>query len=124
MNDFEKLISVAKRKAVLDQNNDWFDSSMTYISATKDEVDEVVVELPRNRKCFLEDELADVLWDYISALVSLENENKVSLSSVVTRTLEKYEERIDAIEKGELWTEIKKKQRTALLKEQSLESNT
>ena len=118
MKDFEILLEIAKRKAKIDTNNNWFFGSQTYLSEIKKEIDEVNTELSQNRICYLEDELGDVLWDYINALVALEKERGISVENVLGRACKKYEERIRGIENGELWNDVKKRQKIALAEEQ------
>lgn len=120
MKDFEKLLRVARRKAAFDQTNPWYSGSETYLAAIRTELDEVVEEIPKQRVCFLEDELADLLWNYLNILQALEKEAGIDSASVISRAYRKYEERITGIESGELWQEIKEKQKRALATEQEL----
>ena len=76
----------------------------------KAEVDEVLEEIPRHRKCYLEDELADVLWDYLNAVIGLEEQCGISLESIIARSRRKYEARVDALENGETWATVKRRQ--------------
>ena len=57
-------------------------------------------EIPLGRKCYLEDELGDVLWDYLSALVCLKKEKGINIESIFNRAFQKYEERVSGIECG------------------------
>lgn len=82
-------------------------------------MDEVIDEIPNKRICYLEEELGDVLWDYLNAVLSLEKENGVKLDAIVKRACQKYEERISAIENGIDWDEVKAKQKVALAQEQA-----
>lgn len=119
MPDFEQLIAIAKRKSEYDKNNPWYQGSSTYLTEIKQEVDEVIDEIPNKRICYLEEELGDVLWDYLNAVLSLEKENGVKLDAIVKRACQKYEERISAIENGIDWDEVKAKQKVALAQEQA-----
>lgn len=74
MEDFERLLNIAKRKTHFDVGNDWSNGSATYLAEIKKEVDEVIEEIPKSRLCYLEDELGDVLWDYLNILTALEKE--------------------------------------------------
>jgi len=122
MKDFDKLVAIAKRKAKFDESNTWSNGSETYLAEIKNEVDEVIEEIPKSRKCYLEDELGDVLWDYLNILVALEKEVSIDLEAVLKRACEKYEERISGIENGKKWSKIKEKQKIAL--ENEHKSNT
>lgn len=119
MQDFEKLIKIVKRKSALDQGNTWSNGSSTYLEEIKKEVDEVIEEMPKQRDCYLEDELADVLWDYLNVLQAIEQERGISIDSVLARVCHKYEERISGLESGMTWAEIKQNQKLVLAKEQA-----
>lgn len=47
MRDLESLLDIAKRKYVYDQTNSWYSGSETYLSALKDELAEVLEEIPK-----------------------------------------------------------------------------
>lgn len=117
MKSFDALLEIVERKARFDTSNVWFDSSETYLNALKEEVDEVMAEIPQKRVCYLEDELADILWDYLSALKALEKETGISTSSVIDRACKKFDERITGIEQGKRWSDIKQKQKLELAEE-------
>lgn len=117
MKEFDKLLEIARRKFEFDKNNTWYSGSVTYLSEIKKEIDEVLEEIPNNRICYLEDELADVLWDYLNAVLSLEKEIGVNAKSIIKRASEKYEERISAIENGVSWDSVKRKQKLNLEQE-------
>lgn len=119
MEAFETLLNIAQRKATFDKTSSWSDGAETYINEIKNEVDEVIEELPKGRVCYLEDELGDVLWDYVNALIALEGEKGVSVESVLKRACQKYEQRVSGIEGGKQWQEIKELQNAALAKEQA-----
>lgn len=120
MQHIDKLIEIAKRKSEIDKDNSWYQGSSTYLVEIKKEVDEVVEEIPKDRLCYLEDELGDVLWDYLGIVLSLGKEKGVRLESIIERACRKYEERISAIENDISWDEIKQKQKSELEREQSL----
>lgn len=120
MQNIDKLIEIAKRKSEIDKDNSWYQGSSTYLVEIKKEVDEVVEEIPKDRLCYLEDELGDVLWDYLGIVLSLGKEKGVKLESIIERACRKYEERISAIENDISWDEIKQKQKSELEREQSL----
>lgn len=122
MKEFNTLLEIAKRKANFDQNNPWSNGSETYLVEIKNEVDEVIEEIPKARRCYLEDELGDVLWDYLNILTALEKEIGLDAQAVLQRACYKYEERLSGIESGEKWSDIKEKQKIALAVEHG--SNT
>ncbi|ESP92578.1 putative pyrophosphatase [Pseudoalteromonas luteoviolacea 2ta16] len=124
MQDFEKVLEVAKRKSVFDQTNSWYSGSSTYLSSLKDEITEVTEEIPKNRTCYLEDELGDVLWNYLNILLSLEKESGIDVNSVLKRAYVKYEQRVSAIEAGGSWAEVKEAQKQILAREQALVERT
>lgn len=118
MQQFAQLLKIVRRKSIIDQNNDWSEGSITYLNEIQKEIQEVLDELTKNRNCYLEEELGDVLWDYLNILIALEKERAVSVDSILNRCCQKYEERISGIEKGELWKNIKTIQKTRLVTEQ------
>lgn len=119
MEAFETLLSIAQRKARFDKTSNWSNGAETYINEIKNEVDEVLEELPKGRICYLEDELGDVLWDYVNTLIALEEEKGVSVESVLKRACRKYEQRVSGIESGKQWHEIKEIQNVMLAEEQA-----
>ena len=122
MKEFDTLLEIAKRKAKFDDSHTWSNGSETYLAEIKNEVDEVVEEIPKSRQCYLEDELGDVLWDYLNILTALEKEACIEAKAVLARACRKYEQRISGIENGKTWAEIKEKQKAAL--ELEHQSNT
>lgn len=118
MTEFDNLLTIVRRKAVFDKSYSWFEGSQTYLAGLREEIDEVVEEIPNKRVCFLEDELADVLWDYLNFVVALEEEEGVNIEDIVHRACHKYHERLSAMDKGESWNDVKVRQKTALEKEQ------
>ncbi|MBC7003276.1 nucleotide pyrophosphohydrolase [Photobacterium sp. BZF1] len=119
MEKLETLLGLARRKADIDKTSTWSEGAKTYLSELKAEVDEVNEEIAKQRLCFLEDELGDVLWDYLNALVALEEEEGINIDNVLARACNKYHERISGIEKGESWQEIKFRQKQALEHDQT-----
>lgn len=114
MQEVDALLDLARRKAKIDATSNWSLGSVTYLEALTQEVDEVLEELPKQRQCYLEDELGDLLWNYLNALLSIEKEANIDVQKVFARALAKYEERTSGIEQGELWKDIKVRQKAAL----------
>lgn len=121
IDSIEHILLLAKKKHQIDQQIDWSGGSSTYLSELRGELDEVNEEILLNRGCYLEDELGDVLWDYLNLLVCLENEKKVNIDNVLVRAHIKYNERVVALEAGNTWSEIKVKQKLRLEKEYQTE---
>tara|TARA_R110001583_G_scaffold195445_1_gene373715 strand:- start:1949 stop:2326 length:378 start_codon:yes stop_codon:yes gene_type:complete len=115
----EKLVKIAEIKMKRDLDGSWYNGVDTYIEGLKCELEEAKVELLNGKKCFLEDELGDVLWDFICILKHLENDNKIEFDNVFLRALKKYDERVTGINNGESWDEIKKSQLLTLQNEEN-----
>lgn len=113
-----ELRKVSRLKLERDLKGTWSQGSKTYFNAIYDELLEVKAEINNNRQCFLEDELGDILWDYMCLLQHLENENKINFDNVFHRAVEKYSERIHGINRGEEWDDIKIRQKEKITKEQ------
>ncbi|KEI71080.1 MazG nucleotide pyrophosphohydrolase domain-containing protein [Endozoicomonas elysicola] len=118
-----KLLDVVRQKNLIDQDSEWSNGSETYFREIRLELDEVQEELDSDRNCYLEDELGDVFWDYLNLLLALEQEGKISLSRVFERSLAKYSERIEGIQQGVSWSEVKQKQKQRLAEEQAIEDH-
>jgi len=104
----------------------WYKWSKTYWEYLKNEIEEAQDELNTNQ-VYLEDELGDVLWDYLCLLNSLKTEWKISsIEKVLERAYTKYSWRIN-IENGNYnwdWQEIKQEQKKKLEEEiKNLEDN-
>lgn len=117
MQELEKLFAVAKRKFEFDQTNDWYSGAETYLSCLQEEIDEVRTEIPKNRPCFLEDELGDIVWNYLNIVLALEEKSGITIESVLKRAASKYDERVTAIESGGRWQDVKQQQKLALAEE-------
>lgn len=117
MKEFQSLLEIAKRKNRYDQTNPWAEGSITYLTEIKKEVDEVIEELQDNRLCYLEEELGDILWDYLNMLLALVAECGIDIESVLKRANQKYEERVSGLENDIDWDEIKRVQKKRLAKE-------
>ncbi len=114
LNYFEKLLQIGKRKINFDKKHSWSIGSRTYLNEINRELDEVKEELDKNRTCYLEEELGDVLWDYINILVNLEEEKGINIESVLNRACKKFDQRVSGIENGLTWNEIKMNQKKEL----------
>jgi NTP pyrophosphatase (non-canonical NTP hydrolase) len=79
MKPFSTLVSIARRKNDFDQTNPWANGLSTYIAEICKEVKEVAEEIEQDRKPYLEDELGDVLWDYLNLVLALEKEKGIKL---------------------------------------------
>lgn len=112
-----ELKKIANIKAQRDLKSDWYQGSETYLNALIEEVEEVRFELNSGRKCFLEDELGDLLWDFVCLIEHLEIENKIDKDKVFSRSVKKYSERVIERNKGETWNEVKYRQKVELKKE-------
>ena len=119
MHHFDTLLAIARRKNVIDQASSWANGSATYLAEIRKEIDEVTEEIPLGRRPYLEDELADVLWDYLNVMLCLESEAGVNVDAVLVRACRKYEQRIGGIAAGEGWQAIKERQKAALAAELS-----
>lgn len=120
----KKLIEIIKIKSKIDGNNPWAWWWIKYLKETKNEVDEALEEVKKNNSVYLEDELWDILYDYLSALENFTKEWKItSIEKVIERAEKKYSERIwwfSYNENWELiskWKEIKEKQKKELKEE-------
>ncbi|WP_045419659.1 MazG nucleotide pyrophosphohydrolase domain-containing protein [Vibrio jasicida] len=117
MDKFTALFEIALRKSNYDENNTWYQGSVTYFEAIYSELEEVRDEEVKGRTCFLEDELGDVLWNYLNLLMALEKEQGIDARSVIERAVEKYQARVTAIENGKSWAEVKAEQKSKLKNE-------
>jgi NTP pyrophosphatase (non-canonical NTP hydrolase) len=109
--EFEKLFAIAQRKHKFDETNAWCEGSQTYFAGLHSEIHEVAEELTSGRREDLEEELGDVLWDYLNFLLCLNAEEKISIDDVLNRTIEKFDERVSGIENGEAWSAVKARQK-------------
>ena len=97
----------------------WYKWSKTYWKYLKKEISEAEAEINTN-KVYLEDELGDVLWDYLCLLNSLKSEWKItSVEKVIDRALTKFSWRINEVtwDYNWDWEEIKKTQKIQIEKE-------
>lgn len=116
MNEFDTLLKIAARKATIDANSDWYQGPETYLSGIESELNEVRAELNKHRRVYIEDELADVLWDYVNVLQALAKEQGIDPQRILARACQKYQERVTAIEQDQSWDEVKRRQSVELAK--------
>jgi len=119
----EKLNNLSKKRIeyflLKWDNMSFYKGSETYWKQIRLELDEAEQEINTN-KVYLEDELWDVLWDYLCLLNSLKKEWKIdSLEKVIERAFTKYSWRINeqTWDYNWSWQEIKQKQKEKLLEE-------
>lgn len=117
MDNIYNLLELAKQKSKIDENSSWKGGSKLYLEELKNEVDEVLEEYENDRKCYIEDELGDILWDYLNTLISMEKEKNIEIKAVFERAFNKYSQRIDAMHIGQSWDLVKQRQKEALLTE-------
>ena len=91
--------------------------SKTYLDDLISEVEEVKYENKLHNSIYLEDELWDILWDYLNIVYFFEREWKIDAKKIASRCLKKYSERTDWLEKWILRGEVKKWQKAELARE-------
>ncbi len=97
----------------------WYKWSKTYWENLKWEIQEAEAEI-NTHQAYLEDELWDVLWDYLCLLNSLKSEWKItSVERVTDRALTKFYWRINknTWDYNWDWQEIKKMQKAKIEEE-------
>ncbi len=116
---FDQYIVLVQKKIKLYETiNPDRNSLDMYLQGLRDELWEVEVEIKDNNLVYLEDELWDILRDYMNLLYILENEGKIrSRKNVFQRSFEKYWERVSDKEKWILRKETKDRQKRKLKKE-------
>jgi NTP pyrophosphatase (non-canonical NTP hydrolase) len=117
LNNISEILALVDDKAIIDQNGNWCQGSKTYFEEIHKEIDEAQAEYIQGKSPHLEDELGDILWDYLNLLKNLELEERITLENVFTRCTKKYHERLAGIKNGEKWNDIKNKQKKELKKE-------
>jgi len=128
MQNLKKLIDLVAYKKQLDltraepnfMDNEWL------LDAIIAEVEEVKEEIKPNNRAYLEDELSDILWGWLSLVENLKGEGLVgSHEAVFKRALKKYEERILPLkgtsEDHAIWREVKGRQKEELQREKLME---
>ncbi len=94
-----------------------------YFDLIEEEILEAKKELKKDNSVYLEDELSDILWNYLSLLHCLEEEWYISKQQVLERCLKKFSERTEWIEAWVLWNKIKSQQKRELLDEHNKKYN-
>lgn len=112
-----ELLALAEEKRLIDQESGWASGAETYLDGLRDEIAEVKDELYSERVCYLEDELGDLLWNYLNTLQLLDHQQKISIDRVFERARDKYKQRIEGIHQGERWADIKADQKQQLAQE-------
>lgn len=124
MSELERLIALVEHKNKIDikrgeakyMDTDWL------LKAIIDEVQEVRDEIKPNNTPYLEDELADILWGWLTIVGKLEEKGYVtSHQAILQRAIKKYEERILPLEgnagDNAIWKAVKLRQKQALEEE-------
>ena len=111
------VLALVERKNRIDFKGKWSVGSKTYLGEIRKELAEVEEEIEAGRLCYLEEELGDVLWDYLNIVRCLADEQGVVVERVFERLRTKFEERISGMEDGESWADIKARQKARLAEE-------
>ncbi len=89
-----------------------------YVKHLGKELEEVQTEIKKDNTPYLEDELWDVLWDFLNLAYTLKLEWLIeSEESIFKRCEKKFGERVSAIKNWISWEEIKTKQKEELNQE-------
>lgn len=117
----KQLILTTQTKEKIDSLKSWNNGngSKTYFDELQKEIQETLIEYKAGNQVHLEDELGDILWDYLNLLTNLQKEGKIeSIEKVFQRANKKYNERITGIQNNINWEETKIKQKAELKQEQ------
>ncbi len=96
-----------------------------YMSEIISEIEEVKAEVRKDNEIHLEDELSDVLWDYVALLFVLQKNGYIKrVENIFEHAVDKYSERLGFLHlpEGEIadavkfWNTVKKKQKENLQK--------
>ena len=120
MKNIKKLLEIVKiRHNSKNIKSGYFDSwnSQKYFEELILEISEAKIENKKNNSVYLEDELWDILWDYLNLLEVLEMEKKINLENVFSRAYKKYSTRVNWKIEWKLWSDIKIKQKEENKKE-------
>lgn len=96
----------------------------TYIEELQSEIEEMKAEMKENNSVYLEDELWDILWDYLNIVYLLEKKGYIDAQGVIERCEKKFGERIIWSEKDIPWNEVKQQQKQELLAEHNTKYNS
>lgn len=122
--DLEKLINLVREKYIIDQNEWHAKEPWFYLWELESEIKEVKEELRENNSIYLEDELWDILRDYLNFLAKLEKSWYIdNIENVINHSSEKFHQRIDWKRNWILWNEVKGKQKEELKKRHNLKYN-
>jgi len=126
MKALEALLKLAKHKKQIDlkRGEAKFMNPHWLLDNIRDEVEEVREEIKSDNIAYLEDELSDILWDWMILVEKLKDNNYIgSHEDIMKRALKKYEERILPLNgdsgDDEIWRKIKARQKIALEKEKN-----
>lgn len=83
------------------------------------EIHEVRTELlKKDNSVYLEDELCDLIWDYLNMIHNLNKENPdITLKKILKKCHTKFKQRIDMCSDWVSWADVKEKQKKILLKQ-------
>lgn len=95
----------------------------TYLDGLQDEIDEVRTEHKDNNSVYLEDELWDILWNYLNLLYCFEQDSFIDTDKVYERCIKKYSQRLEWAKKWVAWNDIKSQQKKELLDEHNKKYN-
>lgn len=118
LGNVSKIYNIVHDKSIMDEKQGWCKGSKTFFVEIQKELLEVEEVLYKNKKCYLEDELGDVFWDYLNLLKNLESEKMIEMEKVFERCAQKYSQRITNCKNGIDWDETKNTQKEVLKKEQ------
>ena len=116
---FAKLLVLAQKriKYFVSSKDAWYQGSKWFWEEIQKELQEAQDEYEAGNSVCLEDELGDVLRDYLCLLYSLEAEGKIqNTKNVLARAYDKFSQRVDSktwADKGD-WKQIKQKQKQKL----------
>lgn len=114
----EYRLLVEQKIAFHKENRPEWNNSAMYFEGLSNEIEEIKVELKKDNHVYLEDELGDILWDYMNMLHHLEQEWLISsVEHVFERSIKKYTERVDGQISRRSRKEIKAEQKLALQEE-------